>query len=146
VQFRPHVPRGRIRTGTEEERTMRGERTGWTRWLGLGRAAPAGPWELALDETRRLPRGGVVRVEAGQVVVTREGDPIDHVLAPGDALELASRGRAVAWALGPSRVVVEARNVPGVFARRRRSPTASSPSRSEARPSAAKPWPAPRPS
>ena len=87
---------------------MRSGWMGWKRWLGLGRATPNGSYALSVDETFRLPRDGAVRVEAGVVVITRQGDPVDHVLEAGDALELAGRG-AVAWALAPSRIAVGAR-------------------------------------
>lgn len=86
---------------------MRGEWTGGRRWLGPGRGAPAGRHALAENAVLRLPRGGAVRVDTGQVVVTREGDPIDYVLEAGDTLELAARGRAVAWALAASRITLE---------------------------------------
>jgi hypothetical protein len=86
---------------------MSGEWVERRRWLGAGRGAPAGSHALAENDVVRLPRGGAVRVEVGQVVVTREGDPIDHVLEAGDTLELAARGRAVAWALAASRIMLE---------------------------------------
>ncbi len=86
---------------------MRGERTEAGRMPGRARGAPAGRHALAENEVLRLPRGGAVRVETGQVVVTREGDPIDYVLEAGDTLELAVRGRAVAWALAASRIALE---------------------------------------
>jgi hypothetical protein len=64
----------------------------------------AGTWELVADATLRIPRrkGHVVEVERGLVLVTREGDPEDHVLEPGMELRLGGRGLAVAWALAPS--------------------------------------------
>jgi hypothetical protein len=43
----------------------------------------------------------------GEVLVTVEGDPEDHVLAPGTALVADHRGRVVVTALRPSRVRVE---------------------------------------
>ncbi len=54
----------------------------------------------------RLPRGrGVsLRVEEGQVVVTRAGDPRDHVLEAGAVMDLSGSDRALAWALRPSRI------------------------------------------
>ncbi len=65
--------------------------------------------ELGRDETLRLPLGRgrvVLRVASGCVLVTREGDPEDHVLGAGEELPLVGRGLAVAWALVPSSVVV----------------------------------------
>ncbi len=64
---------------------------------------------LGRDQVLRLPggrEGSWVRVESGMVVVTREGDPEDHVLEAGAALRVPGRGLAVAWALEPSRVEV----------------------------------------
>jgi hypothetical protein len=65
--------------------------------------------ELALDKTMRIARRGrnvVVEVERGVVLVTREGDPEDHVLERGMALRLPGEGLVVAWALAPSTVSV----------------------------------------
>ncbi len=74
-------------------------------WWGLvglrGEAAPL-LWRLARDATRRVEarRGPVeLRCEAGTLVVTRAGDPEDHVLEAGDRLRVARRDRAVVWAL-----------------------------------------------
>ncbi|HYD40811.1 MAG TPA: DUF2917 domain-containing protein [Anaeromyxobacter sp.] len=110
---------------------------------GTGRGAPAGRRALGINEVLRLPAGGAVRVEAGQVVITVEGDAVDHVLDEGEELELPRRGRALAWALAPSQIGL---SVPTVRGWRRRSWSEPSASRSEARPSGARPWPAPRPS
>lgn len=68
-----------------------------------------GIWELGKDETSHLPgaRGPVaIRVQRGLVLVTREGDPEDHVLRAGDALVVPPRGKVVAWALEPTRATV----------------------------------------
>jgi len=57
----------------------------------------------------RLPRGRfgtVVRVEHGSVLVTREGDPEDHVLGAGDEIVLPAAGLAVAWAFTDAAVSV----------------------------------------
>jgi len=110
---------------------------------GTGRGAREGRHVLEVDEVLRLPAGGAVRVEAGQVVITVEGDAVDHVLDPGVELELPRHGRALAWALAPSRIGLR---VPTVRGWRRRSWNEPSGSRSEARPSGARPWPVPRPS
>jgi hypothetical protein len=66
-------------------------------------------WCAGRDETRRLEQGRsgiLVRVQAGCLLVTREGDPDDHVLGPGDALLVQGPGLAVAWALKPSRATL----------------------------------------
>ncbi len=88
----------------QEERTMQGMwRSFLSRWDGdevrvLGR-----------NQVLRLPawrEGSSVWVQSGTVVVTREGDPEDHVLQAGAELRVPGRGLAVAWALEPSRVEV----------------------------------------
>ena len=53
-------------------------------------------WELAENQTMRLPRrrvATVVRVERGTVLVTQQGDYEDHVLEQGDEL-VVRRSRA----------------------------------------------------
>lgn len=68
-----------------------------------------GMWELEKDATLRLAadRGGIfVEVDRGTVLVTREGDPEDHVVAPGEPARLAGGGLVVAWALTPARLRV----------------------------------------
>ncbi len=65
--------------------------------------------DLGRDQVLRLPgwrEGSSVRVESGMIVITREGDPEDHVLQAGAELRVPGRGLAVAWALEPSRVQV----------------------------------------
>ena len=66
-------------------------------------------WDLREGAVRKLPGGPgvVVRVERGTVLVTREGDLADHVLEPGDALDLSGAGRAVAWAFTDATLSVE---------------------------------------
>jgi hypothetical protein len=67
-------------------------------------------WRLGKNETSRLSgwRGPVaIRVESGVVLVTREGDPEDHVLRAGEAVVLPPSGKVVAWALEPARATVE---------------------------------------
>jgi hypothetical protein len=73
------------------------------RFGGRGGAAD-GAHALAGNDVLRLPRGRVLRVVTGRVVVTRAGDPEDHVLDAGAELDLAEYDRALAWALRPSRV------------------------------------------
>jgi ferric-dicitrate binding protein FerR (iron transport regulator) len=66
-------------------------------------------WVLAENVAIPLSRGRlakVVRVERGTVVVTQEGDLVDHVLQPGDELRLDVRGLAVAWAFTPAAISV----------------------------------------
>jgi hypothetical protein len=79
-------------------------------WFGnrSGRAE-AETWMAEQDETRRLGQraGGVeIRVRTGCLLVTREGDPEDHVLGAGDRLLVTGPGLAVAWALEPSQVTL----------------------------------------
>lgn len=98
----------------------------WMPWRFAGRVN--GTWELGKDETSHLAgaRGPVaIRVERGLVLVTREGDPEDHVLRAGDALVLPPRGKVVAWALEPARATVrEAR--PGASGQGRHQPLPAS--------------------
>jgi len=96
----------------------------WNRWLG---GSVDASWTLAADETRRLEgsRSGsvVVRVQRGLLVVTREGDPEDHVLAAGQEVALPSHGRIAAWALEPAQASVrEVRSRSGGVAARRPLP------------------------
>ena len=76
----------------------------WTRSGDL-----RGTWDLAKDATLRVrpgPTGAVIRAEAGLVLVTQTGDPVDHVLAQGEAAGFAPGGLVVAWALEPARLSV----------------------------------------
>jgi hypothetical protein len=50
----------------------------------------------------------VVACVTGALLVTVEGDPDDHLLAPGEALTTGRRGRVVVAALGPSTVRLKA--------------------------------------
>jgi hypothetical protein len=81
--------------------------TAWKRWLGGGVEAS---WTLAADETRRLEGGRpgpvVVRVQRGVLLVTREGDLVDHVVSAGQEVLLPARGRIAAWALSPAQASV----------------------------------------
>jgi hypothetical protein len=67
---------------------------------------------LPKNSTLRLPTGALVHVERGLLVVTREGDPDDHVLRPGMELRLPERGRSVGWALEASRVQLSVEPAP----------------------------------
>ena len=99
--------------------------TTWRR----SRLADGGVHELGLDATLRvrLGRAGLaLRVAAGCVMVTREGDPEDYVLGPDDELLLVGRGLVVAWALSPARLVVSrGAATPDARAVRRRDALAS---------------------
>jgi Protein of unknown function (DUF2917) len=74
----------------------------WTqRWFGR---RVSGTWTLEKDQTTHLPgaRGPVaIQVQRGLLLVTREGDPEDHVLAAGEEVIFPGRGRIAAWALEP---------------------------------------------
>jgi hypothetical protein len=67
-------------------------------------------WALAENGTlplRPARRGLAVTCRAGTLLVTQEGDPLDHVLGPGDAFQSAPRGLVVVWALSDGAVAVE---------------------------------------
>ncbi|HZY05097.1 MAG TPA: DUF2917 domain-containing protein [Anaeromyxobacteraceae bacterium] len=55
-------------------------------------------------------RGLSVSCRAGTMVVTQEGDPLDHVLRAGEAFRAAPRRLVVVWALSDGAVAV---GVPG---------------------------------
>ncbi|HEU4385125.1 MAG TPA: DUF2917 domain-containing protein [Anaeromyxobacteraceae bacterium] len=79
----------------------------WIPWRLAGRVEET--WDLGRDQTSHVPgtrRPLAIRVERGLVLVTREGDPEDHVLHAGDALVVPPRGKVVAWALEPTRATV----------------------------------------
>lgn len=64
---------------------------------GLAAQAPAGQeWAWSGVWRRQAPVAGELCVLAGQVWFTRDGDPDDHVLLPGDVLPL----RAGMWVTG----------------------------------------------
>jgi hypothetical protein len=68
-------------------------------------------WQLGKNATSHLSRSHgpvAIRVESGLVLVTREGDPEDHVLRAGEAVVLPPQGKVVAWALEPARATVRA--------------------------------------
>jgi hypothetical protein len=50
--------------------------------------------------------GVLVRVRTGQAWITRQGDPEDHLLGPGQAFESGRRGRLAILALGPARLEI----------------------------------------
>lgn len=76
---------------------------------GTAERTREGRFELARDATLRLRTSGDalrLRTETGALLVTREGDPDDHVLSPGTELRVAGPGLVVAWALDAARLVV----------------------------------------
>jgi hypothetical protein len=100
-----------LRLQEDEMSTVRGGglREAIRGWLGRG----GEPGELQLDLARdaawsaEVGRGGLeVRCARGALLVTVEGDPVDHELSPGEAFVASRRGRLVAWALEPARLVV----------------------------------------
>ena len=67
-------------------------------------------WPIPQNRTiplRPAGRGLAVICQSGTLVVTQEGDPLDHVLAPGEAFVAARRGLVVVWALSDGTVAVE---------------------------------------
>jgi hypothetical protein len=52
--------------------------------------------------------GFEVHVVRGTVLVTREGDPEDHVLSAPDAFTTFASGRLAVWALSPAVLEVHA--------------------------------------
>jgi hypothetical protein len=91
---------------------------------GSRRGEAGGCRALAPDEVVRLPRlraGIVVRVLAGLVVVSREGDPEDHVLEAGGEAWFPGKGLSLAWALEASRIELRA----GAARREGRQPAAA---------------------
>ncbi len=76
-------------------------------------------WNLAMDETVRVPAGGqgvLLRAERGVVLVTQAGDAEDHVLTSGEELRLPGGGLIVAQAFEAARLV--ARDVTAATHRR----------------------------
>jgi Protein of unknown function (DUF2917) len=63
-----------------------------------------GPWSVHSIDVRR--QGLTLSCEEGEVLVTCEGDPEDHVLAAGSSLHCEQRGRVVVAGLLPSLVRV----------------------------------------
>jgi len=63
--------------------------------------APSQTWSAEVNGT-----GVEVRIAAGEVWITRERDPEDHVLAAPATFESRSRGRLVVLALSAARLEV----------------------------------------
>ncbi len=80
------------------------------RWvLGRRAAVRPRPFEIILEEneTRNFEVGGLgveVVCLSGEVWVTVEGDPQDHVLAAGATFSTGRRGRLAMMALRPARL------------------------------------------
>lgn len=73
------------------------------------REGSTGTFDLAADETRRFRAVGgdlVLHADCGEILVTQEGDPEDHVLTEGGEWSTRGSGLVVAWALKPSRLEV----------------------------------------
>jgi hypothetical protein len=106
MQFRSTIGGGMITSRTSDE-----ARDGRSVMAAMGTGATKlDRWHLDRDATLRLAadRGGiVVRVDRGTVLVTREGDPEDHVLEEGEAVLIAGKGLVVAWALTSAALRVE---------------------------------------
>jgi hypothetical protein len=67
-------------------------------------------WALVENGTLPLRPGGrglAVTCRSGTLLVTQEGDALDHVLRPGEAFQSAPRGLVVVWALSDGAVAVE---------------------------------------
>lgn len=57
--------------------------------------------------SRRIGGGGArLRCVAGSALLTREGDPLDHVLTAGDCFKSELPGRVALLALEPTKVVI----------------------------------------
>ena len=82
----------------------------WTMsWWRHDPTEAMGERRLGLDATLRLApgrRGLALRVHEGCVLVTQQGDELDHVLTAGEEVRLSGHGVVVAWALSPSRIAV----------------------------------------
>ena len=61
---------------------------------------------LNLKPARRIGRNAAMRVEcvSGQLWVTQPGDPVDHILAAGDAFQAHSPGALIVQAMRESSV------------------------------------------
>jgi len=69
----------------------------------------SGPVVLQLRDGELLPVGGVrLAVESGRVWVTQAGDPEDHVLVGGEAMQIAAGARAIVGAEGPAQLALAA--------------------------------------
>jgi hypothetical protein len=52
-------------------------------------------------------RGRTIRSVAGAVWVSQDGDPIDHILNPGERFLVTRRGQVVVESFGDSRAVLQ---------------------------------------
>jgi Protein of unknown function (DUF2917) len=65
------------------------------------------PVVLQLQEGELLAVAGVsLAVESGRVWVTRDSDPVDHLLGGGASMQIEPGARALVSAEGPARVAV----------------------------------------
>ncbi len=73
------------------------------------RSGTTDAWDLPENQTFRLtpgPRGVVIRVDRGRVVITQEGDQEDYVLGPGEEIRMWGGDLVVVWAVSPSSFIV----------------------------------------
>lgn len=82
--------------------------TAWKRWFS-GQVSET--WTLQVGQTANLKgrrrEPVAIRVQRGLLLVTREGDFQDHILAAGDEVAFPVRGRIVAWALEPTDAAIQ---------------------------------------
>ncbi len=65
---------------------------------------------MCRDETwavRPGRRGLALRSQRGTLLVTQEGDPLDHVLEAGEEFTTTRRGLVVVWALSAGALAVD---------------------------------------
>jgi hypothetical protein len=101
-------------------------------WLSTVGEVAGASWELPQDATLRLRpgRGGLaVRCRAGTLLVTQAGDPLDHVLSPGEEVTLGPRGLVVVWALSDAAIAAAGARVSNRSGRGRSSRAPSPPCR-----------------
>ncbi len=96
----PQVTASPWRAAAEIVRSTLGRGEGPELQVALG---PARAWSF---DVRREP----IRIELleGEVMVTFEGDPVDHVLSQGAVFQTSRRGRIAVAAFRPSRFSVAA--------------------------------------
>jgi hypothetical protein len=72
-------------------------------------------WKIRDNGTlsfRPGPRGLVLQCQSGTLLVTQEGDPLDHVLGACDEFRTDGRGLVVVWALSDGAVSMFGRPLP----------------------------------
>ncbi len=78
------------------------------------RAPRTESFSLADNEAVSLGRPGSgleVACVQGMVWLTQEGDPVDHVLGPGEEIRLTGRGRVAMMAFAPSQGLLTATRI-----------------------------------